>query len=242
MANIDFNKRFEDKSLKFAVWTIVIVVLVILIVLSGVTANKIISGEHVKVFGLEYNIPKIQPDTVIKTVTKDNDSLNHKKPILSSKRLSMLPPRLTRPKIDNSKPQDTNKQTGKYVISAPVSQSAVGDGASVTNNNFAPPPRTFSKDESNVVVTKIDELLSQNKEFSKTTKVRFLLPVQDTEAFKYADQVSGFLNYRYGFANWEVRYAIFTGIRKSNFELVKSTDDGVNFIEVRIFSQNSILQ
>ncbi|NOW94009.1 hypothetical protein [Mucilaginibacter sp. SG564] len=75
MNETNWNKVFEDKVIKIAIRTLAFIVLLIVVVLSTITFIKINKGEHVKLFGLEYNIPKEHPDTILKTSKVEPDSI-----------------------------------------------------------------------------------------------------------------------------------------------------------------------
>ncbi|QEC78356.1 hypothetical protein [Mucilaginibacter ginsenosidivorax] len=75
MGNVNFNEEFKDKAFKIAAGITLFVVLTILSVMTVVTVKKINKGEYVKVFGLEYNIPKEHPDTIVKTVKTKPDTI-----------------------------------------------------------------------------------------------------------------------------------------------------------------------
>ena len=233
MGNVDFNKRFEDKGFKIISVIVIVVILTILIAFALVTIPKINSGEHVKVFGLEYNIPKDHPDTINRTITVFKNVPTTKTGI--NAKSSMIYHR----GIKISTAKDSIKPLIKYNITAPVTQSAVGDGASVTNNNYEPKQRILSRDEAQSIFNSVIDLVAKNKGWNTSTKLIYTIAVQDGEAFKFADQIAGFLNAN-GFTNWDVRYAIFTGIRTSNFEVVKGSENNTDFIQVSVFSQKSV--
>lgn len=237
MGNIDFNKLFENKGFKIVLFTVIVVLLIILILFTAVTIPKINSGDHIKVFGLEYNIPKDHPDTVIKTVTLDTKDIQINKTGIKPK-ISILGSHKTSAR-KNVVIRDTIKPSIKYQITAPINQSAVGDGATVTNNNYEPKSRILSKEEAQAAFNAVIKLVANNKGWNTSTKVRYTVAVQDAEALKFADQIATFL-YNNGFTNWDVRYAIYSGIRSSNFEVVKGSENNSDFIEIHIFSQKSV--
>lgn len=74
MGNINFNEEFKDKTFKIVVAIALAVVLLILIAFTAITILKIRAGEHVKIFGLEYNIPKDHPDTIYKSIALNAES------------------------------------------------------------------------------------------------------------------------------------------------------------------------
>ncbi len=69
MGVVNFNEEFKDKLLKRLAILVALVFLGVVITFTVITIIKIRDGQHVKVFGLEYNIPQLHPDTVVKIVT-----------------------------------------------------------------------------------------------------------------------------------------------------------------------------
>ncbi|MCZ4223500.1 hypothetical protein [Pedobacter rhodius] len=175
MGKVDFNKKFEDKTLKGGFWAVIVVVLVIIILLSIVTTIKIYNGDHVKLFGLEYNIPKPQLDTTIKDIptSKDVPSVKDKpNPKMASS--------------TNFHSREKIKPSVKYNITAPVTNSAIGDNA-VTNNYNGVKQRHLDEETYKSIMRQIDELYIKYPDYD-TTKIDVVIH-QDEESGILGDEL-----------------------------------------------------
>ena len=140
MGNVNFNEEFKDKWLKISFGITLLVILCVIIILTIVTVVKINKGEHVRVFGMEYNIPKDHPDTIVQRILQKPDTIVKFKPSISARMPSILNPKKSSFEVKTS--IDTSKK-GVYPIiqaknvNAGTNLGNVGDNAhSVIGNNF----------------------------------------------------------------------------------------------------------
>jgi len=185
MGNVNFNEEFKDKGLKIAALTVLILAILVIGSFTIITIVKINNGGHVKVFGLEYNIPREHPDTVFKPVAAKPDTVFKFKPS----------PFVNKPTVLNrSKPHASNSiDTTKRTVSPPTIQAknyaGVNNGGQVGDSYYGT-QLDFTEDYGNYFINTIENF---RKDSSIISKSLVLEPFVNCNSQKFGIDLMNFL-------------------------------------------------
>ncbi len=166
---INFNKGFEDPVIKIIARTFGVLV----IILTVIVVIKVSIGQHVKLAGFEFNAPDTDIKIVYKTDTIKLEKHTNEDPIVILKPTSAF---------KKNQSHDTMKSNIKYNITAPVTNSAVGDNA--TNNNYLDgfKLRKLDSVEYKDLLRRLDSTSTKDR-LNKKVVIIYTMPIAESERF-----------------------------------------------------------
>lgn len=223
----EIQDLWESLSKNKIMKTLIIILMGLIIITAGVILVKIYTGSHVKLLGFEINDQsKIDTPKKLSPVTTNKDTLQKTlsitKPIVNNA-LRKKTPIILVSRV--KKGADTVKKYSKYDLSqATFNQSAVGDNASVTNNNYGIQPRKITKEF-------MDEFEAIYPD--KNVYIGFIAPSSSTEILNVKQQLITQLKLR-NYTNIEetngIRLVVGSPDEKPNqIILEKNAKGGVSF-------------
>lgn len=152
-----FSELLEDKFVKLVFKIILVILAVFLLFIVG----KSMLGYHVKLFGIELNIPENKTDTAqissrIDAPVKIDTSRQREKIVyVPIKSLPNIKEEKQKSKIDNTKGIDTGKIETKFNIQNPTfnAPTQVGDN-NIQNNEFGLHPRVITEESFGILFEK----------------------------------------------------------------------------------------
>jgi hypothetical protein len=161
MASTDYNQLIKHNLIK-------VIIIILLLLISSIVGVGLFTNKHIKIGIIEFNGNEIQS---VKTTTdtsskKHSDQLSDITNKRLSKKYSSKPLAVQTNKISINTPKDSFRS--KYNITAPITNSTIGDGA--VNNNYSPQQRISTDGLISEIINKnyhnlpIDFLTSNNSE------------------------------------------------------------------------------